>query len=147
MNSLDEKGSITLYEGRQTVNGEEALAFARMRKMDPRGDFGRGERQQEVIKGIITKGASLSSISSYGDVMDSIETHLATNLSFGNILALHSYSSALNEIESLALSGEDKRINGGYYYELNQENLHEIQHTFQAHLGLIDDVQDDVHDE
>ncbi|KHF39604.1 LCP family glycopolymer transferase [Halalkalibacter okhensis] len=138
MNSNDEKGTITLYEGMQTLNGEEALAFSRMRKQDPRGDHGRGERQQEVIKGIISKAASLSSITSYGDIMDSLESHLATNLSFGNILALHSYSSALNDIESLTLRGTDVRINGGYYYDLTPDSVDELSKTFQSHLGLIE---------
>lgn len=137
MDSNDQKEAITLYQGKQTVNGEEALAFSRMRKKDPRGDLGRGERQQEVIKGIISKGASLSSITSYGDVMQSVEDHLATNLSFGNIIALHSYSSGLNNIESLSLLGNDARISGGYYYELEPESVNELSVILKVHLGLI----------
>ncbi|MFC0469965.1 LCP family protein [Halalkalibacter kiskunsagensis] len=136
MDSNDTKESITLYEGTQTLNGEEALAFSRMRKKDPRGDLGRGERQQEVIKGIISKGASISSITSYGDVMQSVEEHMATNFSFGNIIALHSYASALNDVESLSLVGNDARINGVYYYDLTDESVNELKDTFQTHLGL-----------
>ncbi len=138
MDSNDQQGAITLNEGTQLLNGEEALAFARMRKKDPRGDLGRGERQQEVLKAIITKGASLSSITSYNDVMNSIEDHMTTNLSFGNMLALHSYSSALSNIESLRLEGSDARINGGYYYELNPESVRELSATFRVHLGLVE---------
>ncbi|TWI59935.1 LCP family glycopolymer transferase [Halalkalibacter nanhaiisediminis] len=137
MDSSDQHDAITLQEGLQTLNGEEALAFARMRKSDPRGDLGRGERQQEIIKAVITKGASLSSITSYGDVLKSIEDHLSMNLTFGNLLALHSYSSALNDIESLTLEGSDTRINGTYYYQLDPESVRELSVTFQVHLGLI----------
>lgn len=41
--------------GPSTVDGECALRFARERKMYYRGDKHRGENQQEVLKGIITK--------------------------------------------------------------------------------------------
>ncbi|NEU30269.1 LytR family transcriptional regulator [bacterium LRH843] len=144
MDSNDKQGAITLHEGLQTLNGEEALAYARMRKKDPRGDLGRGERQQEVIKAIIKKGASLSSINNYGDVMKSLEEHLSTNLTFGNILAFHSYASSLNNIESLTLEGKNTRKKGVAYYELNQENVEEVSVTFQAHLGLIDGVDEET---
>src|SRR5690625_1422832 len=105
MDSYDRPNAITLHEGLQTLNGEEALAFARMRKQDPRGDLGRGERQQEIIKAIIKKGASFSSITKYGSVFDSLEEHLSMNFTFGDLIAFHSYANSLNNIESLALEG------------------------------------------
>ncbi|MGO4888786.1 LCP family protein [Anaerobacillus sp. MEB173] len=138
MDSSDNQGAITLYEGTQLLNGEEALAYARMRKLDPTGDIGRGERQQEIIAAIIRKGASISSITKYDDVLDSIGNHLATNLSFGNILSLHSYASSLTNIESLTLEGINGRINGIYYYELNETNVNEISTELKEHLGIQD---------
>src|SRR5690606_4075310 len=50
----------TFEEGTLTLTGEEALRYARMRKGDPKGDFGRQDRQKQVIAGIIDKGANLS---------------------------------------------------------------------------------------
>ena len=41
--------------GQIELNGEEALAFVRMRYDDPRGDYGRQERQRIVIQGIMQK--------------------------------------------------------------------------------------------
>ena len=38
--------------GCHDVDGTQALAFARMRKSDPTGDIGRGQRQQLVIQGV-----------------------------------------------------------------------------------------------
>ncbi|MCM3760924.1 LCP family protein [Alkalihalobacillus oceani] len=142
MDSRDQHDAISLEQGLQTLNGEEALAFARMRKHDPRGDLGRGERQQEIIKAIIAKGASLSSINNYDEVLQSVETHLSTNLTFGNILALHSYAGSLHSIESLHLAGRDARINGVYYYELDPDSVRELSVTFQVHLGLIEAEQE-----
>lgn len=47
--------------GCHEVNGTDALAFARMRKSDPTGDIGRGQRQQQVIQAVMgkLKGPSL----------------------------------------------------------------------------------------
>ncbi len=53
---------LQFYEGPMKLNGEEALAFARMRKQDPRGDIGRNERQQQTIKAIIDKATSVSTV-------------------------------------------------------------------------------------
>lgn len=44
--------------GCKTVNGDEALAFARMRYQDPRGDLGRAQRQREVISQVTKKALS-----------------------------------------------------------------------------------------
>lgn len=136
MDSIDQKSAITLNEGLQNLNGEEVLAFARMRKKDPRGDIGRGERQQQVLAAIIKKGASFSTLTKFDDVLASIETNLATNLSFGNILSLHSYSSGLKDIESLSLKGNDLTHNRIYYYELEEDSVADISATLRNHLGI-----------
>ena len=136
MDSKDNKGAITLYQGLHTLNGEEALAYARMRMKDPRGDIGRGERQQEVIKAIIKKASSISSITKYGSVLDSLESHLTTNLGFSNMVSLHSYANSLNDVESLSLQGHDSSMGGIYYYQLEEESLQEISDDFKYHLGL-----------
>ncbi|MCT8140337.1 LCP family protein [Anaerobacillus sp. CMMVII] len=136
MNSKDRKGSITIHEGIQTLNGEEALAFARMRKSDPRGDLGRGDRQKQIIEAIIRKGATFSSITKFEDVMNGVESNLSTNFSFGNMLSLHNYSSSLNNIESLTIKGDNLTLNRIYYYELNPESLAEVSSTLRIHLGL-----------
>ena len=58
-------------KGNIHLTGNQALAFTRMRKEDPRGDFGRQMRQRQVMQAVIKKGASFSSLASYGDVLNS----------------------------------------------------------------------------
>src|SRR5699024_10812252 len=65
--SMDKADAIHLYPGVQELDGEEALALARTRKMD--NDIERGKRQQEIIKSIIDKSTSLSSILKYDDII------------------------------------------------------------------------------
>lgn len=144
MDSHDRPNAITLYEGTQTLNGEEALAFARMRKKDPRGDLGRGDRQQEVIKAIIKKGATFSSITKYGDVFNSLEEHLAMNLTFGDIISFHSYASSLNNIESLYLEGAPLRQNGIEYYDPDPASVRELSATFKVHLELSESAEVEI---
>ncbi|MDG5786688.1 LCP family protein [Evansella sp. AB-P1] len=140
-------GTITLHEGEQTLNGQEALAYVRMRKSDPMGDLGRGERQKEVIESIIRQSASFSSITRFGPIMDSLGNNLKTNLSFGNIVSMHTYASSLGNIESLTLEGDNRIIEGIYYYELRDESVQEISRTFKEHLNMIEKVDQDINTE
>ncbi|MCU9612995.1 LCP family protein [Caldibacillus lycopersici] len=136
MDSNDTKNAITLEEGTQTLSGEEALAFVRMRKQDPLGDIGRGERQKQVITAIVKKSASLSSITKYDDVLDGIGENMTTNLTFQNIVALHPYAKSISAIDSYALEGDNSRINGIYYYQLREESVNEISQMLKEHLEI-----------
>ncbi|MDO5676981.1 MAG: LCP family protein [Propionibacteriaceae bacterium] len=54
----DKDSHLTLSKGCQTVDGVTALGYVRMRKVDPKGDFGRVERQRETIGSIMKKVAN-----------------------------------------------------------------------------------------
>lgn len=56
----DEKSGMDWIAGCHTVDGAQALAFSRMRYSDPKGDFGRAERQRQVIGAIAKKAMSPS---------------------------------------------------------------------------------------
>ncbi|WP_078594257.1 LCP family protein [Evansella clarkii] len=129
-------GTIVLEEGVQTLNGEEALAYVRMRKSDPRGDLGRGDRQKEVIEAIIRKSANFSSITKFGPIMDSLENNLHTNLSFNSILGMHTYAGELDNIDHISFNGENHTENGVYYYRLYDESVAEISQRFRWHLEI-----------
>ena len=46
-------------KGNIHLTGDQALAYTRMRKEDPRGDFGRQMRQRQVMQGVIKKRCKL----------------------------------------------------------------------------------------
>ncbi|HJV13237.1 MAG TPA: LCP family protein [Propionibacteriaceae bacterium] len=54
----DRDSHIDLPKGCQMLSGTEALGYVRMRKADPRGDFGRVERQREMLAAVADKAAS-----------------------------------------------------------------------------------------
>ena len=132
--SNDKADAIHLEKGMQELDGEEALALARTRKID--NDIERGKRQQLVLKAIIDKAVSVGSITKYGDVMESMGNNLTTNMEFGEMLGLFDYALAGLNIESLAIEGEDTKIKGIYYYELFDSSIKEISETFENHLEL-----------
>lgn len=58
----DEKSEMHWTAGCHVVDGKQALAFSRMRYSDPQGDFGRAQRQRQVIGAIAKKAASPSTL-------------------------------------------------------------------------------------
>lgn len=133
MDSHDRKNAIQLEKGLQVLNGEEALALARTRKLD--NDIERGKRQQLIVQGIIKEAASVSSITSYGSVIDALGNNITTNMRFSQLVALHDYALGVST-ESLTISGQDTRINGVYYYELDEQSIEEVRNSLRDHLHL-----------
>ncbi|WP_244244734.1 LCP family protein [Marinilactibacillus kalidii] len=88
-------GTIRLEEGFQTLNGEEALALARTRKID--NDVERGHRQQLVIQAIMKKALNLGSIPKYTSIVETVGANMRTNM-------------RMNDMTALAQTGLDKEF-------------------------------------
>ncbi|MGL4174030.1 MAG: LCP family protein [Actinomycetota bacterium] len=58
----DPRAGINLKKGCQEADGATALGYARARYSDPRGDFGRVERQREVLAAIVQKATTPSTV-------------------------------------------------------------------------------------
>lgn len=54
-NYQDVNSGLNVKKGCQTMDGQQALAYVRMRYADPRGDLGRVDRQQEYIAAVAKK--------------------------------------------------------------------------------------------
>jgi polyisoprenyl-teichoic acid--peptidoglycan teichoic acid transferase len=135
----DNHNAIHLLPGEQKLNGEEALALARTRKLD--SDIERGKRQQEIIKAIMDKAVSADSITKYDDVITAIGKNMETNMTFSEMKSLTSYGISGNlDVEMLTLKGEDNYIEGVYYWELDEISLEETIETLQIHLGLKNNI-------
>lgn len=73
-------GNLTIQEGYNDLNGEQALAFSRERHNVEGGDFQRGKNQQEVIKGIIRKAISPAILMAANDILNSVSGNIDTNM-------------------------------------------------------------------
>lgn len=58
----DEYSGLNWQAGCHTADGATALSFSRMRYADANGDFGRNERQRQVISAIVSKASSRSTL-------------------------------------------------------------------------------------
>lgn len=124
-------------KGQLTLNGDEALAYSRMRKEDPRGDFGRQMRQRQIIEGVIEEGASVQSLANYGTILDAIGTNVRTNLTFDDMKQIQSnYKEARHNVEQLQVDGKGEMINGIYYYAVSDATRQELSNTLKHHLHL-----------
>ncbi|WP_091659845.1 LCP family glycopolymer transferase [Alteribacillus iranensis] len=124
-------------EGKLSLNGEEALGYARMRHEDPRGDFGRQLRQREVIEAVIQKGSNISTITKFNGIADVIEGNLKTNLSIEEMWNIQSkYKNAIHHIKSHEIKGEGKKVDGKYLYDPDDEQLEKLSQTLKDHLEL-----------
>lgn len=79
----------TVKKGWQHMNGKEALAFARERKTFNGEDSVRVENQQRVVKAILKKMLSSSTLLlKYGKIMDVAADNMSTNVSDDELQAL-----------------------------------------------------------
>lgn len=125
--------------GEIKLTGEEALSYVRMRKEDPNGDFGRQERQKQVIKGVLHEGTSMTSLLNYRSVFNSLGDNVKTNMTFDEMVDVQkNYRNAADKIEQLYFEkGEGKRMNGGiWYYMMDDIELQEMTSILKQHLEL-----------
>ncbi|WP_285851720.1 polyisoprenyl-teichoic acid--peptidoglycan teichoic acid transferase TagU [Priestia aryabhattai] len=124
-------------KGNLTLDGKEALAYSRMRKQDPRGDFGRQMRQRQIIEGVIEEGASIQSLANYGTILDTIGTNVRTNLTFDDMKQIQSnYKDARRNVEQLQVDGKGEKIDGIYYYAVSDATREALSSKLKQHLNI-----------
>lgn len=130
-----DRNTINLQPGLQHLNGSQALALARTRKLD--SDIERGKRQQEILTAIIKQVASVGSITKYDDVIKAVGENMKTDMTFAEMKAFLSYlTQGMPRIDSLTLDGSDDTSTGIYYYQLDENSVIEVKNTLKNHLGL-----------
>ncbi|MFD2215011.1 LytR family transcriptional regulator [Metabacillus endolithicus] len=124
-------------KGTLTLDGEEALAYTRMRKEDPRGDFGRQDRQRQVIEGVMKKGASITSITKFGDMFNVVQHNVKTNLTFDEMWDIQeNYKEASGNLTQFQVEGSGDKIDGVYYYIVPEEDRLALSKKLKEHLEI-----------
>lgn len=124
--------------GELTLNGEKSLKYVRMRYDDPAGDFGRQNRQKQVIQGVLKEGLSLKTVWNYKSIFKTMEKNMEMNIPFNDLYSLQkNYGDSLKNIEQLYMNdGTSMMKNQIYYYVPDEEELSEVQENLQEHLGV-----------
>lgn len=121
--------------GEIELNGEEALSFSRMRSLD--SDFGRQQRQRDVIQGVINKGANISSITKIDDILDVLGSNVRTNLTFDEMVDIQTnYKDARHNLTQYQITGSGTRIDNIYYLIVPEEERLSISKQLKEHLEL-----------
>lgn len=101
---------IKFKYGKKTLNGEEALAYARNRYQYAGGDNDRQLHQQQVLQGIVEKVMSKSILTKYNSILTSLSSGIKTNIDKDTISALVNKQLKDNiswSIESVVATGTD----------------------------------------
>lgn len=111
------------HKGTLHLNGPQALGYVRMRHLDPRGDFGRNQRQRKVIRAIVHNASGFSSFSHYQDILDAISNNVITDMTFADMKSIVvNYRDCKKNIKSYEVKSTPKRIGRlDYVIASNQE--------------------------
>lgn len=141
-----ESRGYSFKEGPNTMDGKQALVFARERYSFNAGDNERGRNQMRVITAVIQKlsGEGAKLLLNYNEVLDSLQGMFVTNLSSDDISALVKMqlddSSSWN-VKSYAVTGT-----GGSEYTYSMPNMkayvmYENKDMVKKAADLIDKVK------
>lgn len=149
-------GQICINPGYQTLDGEQALVYARNRKALVNGDFGRNQHQQEIVIALADKIKTVNSVSKFMEIFDTVSNSLDTNLtkqqmlSFYNIIkdivkkSLSSDEADLINIQQLYLAGNSQMIYDErmrmvlYNYIPNENSRKDIVQAMKENLELVE---------
>lgn len=124
--------------GKLEMDGDKSLKYVRMRYDDPSGDFGRQNRQKQVIQGVIQESLSLNTVWNYKSIFKAIEKNIELNVVFEDFLRIRkNYGDSLKQIEQLYITnGSSMMKNQIYYYLPNESELQDIQQNLQEHMEI-----------
>ena len=136
------KRMITFKEGPMKLDGEEALAFVRMRKQDPRGDIGRNERESEAIRAIMDKAISVQSFSKADNVIDQLGNNVKTNISTTEMFAMRNFYRTIKnkEFETVQLETYPETIDGVMYEIPKDESVQDIREKLAKILEIEEEL-------
>lgn len=147
-------GQVCIEPGLQTLNGEQALVYARNRKQLANGDFGRGLHQQEIVMALIDKIKDIDKVSTFTKILDTISNSMDTNLTTKQLLSFYNIgkdivkrsaskeSSNLLNIQQLYLQGQGQMIYDErmrmvlYNYVPNLNSKKDVVRAMEENLGL-----------
>ncbi|QJC51136.1 hypothetical protein HGI30_05870 [Paenibacillus albicereus] len=128
------------YEGQEfaqgdlKLSGEQALLYSRMRYDDPRGDFGRQNRQRDIIQQVMKNALTISSLTKASGMLEQIGSNVKTDISFDTMKdLLVNYRPKIEKITQKEVSGRGARIGGIYYYTVDRAERDRLHAMIKEH--------------
>ncbi|GAX03831.1 LytR family transcriptional regulator [Secundilactobacillus pentosiphilus] len=134
--SFSYEGAIFKKGQKYHLNGNKALKFSRMRYDDPRGDYGRQERQRLIISALLHKSISYKTVLN-NDFLISISDQMQTDLTRSDMLGLAlNYRSAGKNMTSDHAQGKTDMIGGQSFEVVSSTERARVSHELRGNLGL-----------
>lgn len=127
---------VTVSKGMNTLNGTQALAFARERYNVSDGDNQRGRNQQAVITGMIQKVISPAILTGATKILDSVSGNVDTNMPYVDmqeIIKMQIAEGGSWNIISVAATGTGDRQ---YCYSYSGGSLYVMQPNIESINGI-----------
>lgn len=147
-NRLKGSNLICVKPGKQTLKGEQALAYSRCRHLYAESDIARNRHQQDVIAAMTKKVRKINSISEVEDILNTVSHNVETNMTPEQILSFYSVGKNMLSnantseisIKKTAISYYNLRVWRGKMYTsalgYYQESLDAIVHLMKQNLGI-----------
>jgi len=118
------------------LKGAAALDYSRMRYDDPLGDYGRQQRQRQLITAIISESTNATNLMKQ-DFLKSLAKETRTDLTFSNLTSIVSnYRSSTKNIVSDHAQGNGKMINGQSFEVVPQTEKQRVTNVIRKSLDL-----------
>ena len=95
---------VCMEPGLQTLNGEQALAYARCRHLYIGSDLDRVRHQQQVVEALANKALHFSSIKDLQNILTAVSKNISTNMDTDTMLSGYN---VLKNVVGSKLSGTD----------------------------------------
>ena len=119
------------------LEGERLLAYTRNRYDDPDGDYGRQNRQRQIIAAAINKMKSVDTLSNYQSILSSLEGNVQTNLKFDQMQnILLNYRAAATQLDEKSLRGSGEMIGGVSYQIVSEEDRQAMSQMLKRELEI-----------
>lgn len=98
---------VCMNPGIQTLNGEQALAYARCRHLYAISDIARNQHQQQIIEAMAQKLKTIRSIEDFEKILNAVSNNLETNMTPEQIMSFYDVGKDMllsSNVNSTALS-------------------------------------------
>lgn len=128
---------IRIPKGTHHLNGKQALTYARMRYQDPRGDYGRQIRQQQVLKAVVRKLETPKYLSKVPELIKTLNKDISADLTSKEIdeIVLKYHGSSKN-MDFNQIQGKTAWINQSSYQVLPTKTMQKASNNLRDNLGL-----------
>lgn len=118
------------------LNGKKALAYSRMYRDDPQGDYGRQTRERAVMTSLVHKSSSASILLNQCFI-EALYSETQTDMTFNDLTSIvKDYRSARKRIEQTFLQGFSQSVKGQDMEVVDKIELQRVTDYIRGNLGL-----------